>query len=244
LGESLGIDLLSTRGKTCSFDCVYCQLGKNVQPMMERKEFVSITRLATALEPLRGIKVDYVTFSGVGEPTLAGNLGQAIEIARSVLGLPIAVLTNSSLVAEESVRKDLALADTVIMKLDAPDEKLFRTINRPVIRYRLREIIGGIKQFRSEFSARLALQIMLIEANKHCAQELAGIAKQISPDEIQINTPLRPCAVEPLSPKQIDSMRQAFSGFRNVVTVYEASRPEVVPLNMKETRRRRPEKED
>jgi len=244
LGRSLGIDLLSTRGKTCSFDCVYCQIGRNVHPLVERKEFVPISRLAAALQPLRGVPADYATFSGVGEPTPASNLGQAIEIAQSVLGLPVAVLTNSSLMPEENVRLDLARANTVVAKLDAPNEKLFNVINRPAVKYPLDEILESIRHFRSEFSGKLALQIMFIEANKGYAQEMARVAEQLSPDEVQINTPLRPCAAKPLPPEDISAIQQAFSGFRNVLTVYESSRPEVVPLNLEETRRRRPEKEN
>ena len=127
------------------------------------------------------------------------------------------------------------------MKLDAPNEGVFHTINRPVIGYSLDEILQGIMCFRSEFGGKLALQIMLIEANKDYASEMARIAEQLSPDEVQLNTPLRPCAVKPLPPEDINTIRQAFSMFRDVMTVYEAKRPEVTPLNLKETRRRRPE---
>ena len=96
LGRSLGIDLLSTRGKTCSLDCVYCQLGRTIHSVDEPKEFVAISKLVSELEQVRGVQADYATFSGVGEPTLASNLRQAIEIVRSGLGLPLAVLTSSS----------------------------------------------------------------------------------------------------------------------------------------------------
>ena len=243
LGRSLGIDLLSTRGKTCSFDCIYCQLGRTIHSLDVPKEFMPISRLASELERVRGVQADYATFSGVGEPTLASNLGQAIETVKSVLSLPIAVLTNSSLMPREEVRQELAQADVVVTKLDAPSEGLFRVINRPVIGYSLEEILKGIIRFRSEFRGKLALQMMFIEANKGYASEMARIAEQLSPDEVQLNTPLRPCAVKPLPPQDISTIRQAFSGFRNVLTVYEASRPEVAPLNEKETRRRRPEVE-
>ena len=242
LGRSLGIDLLSTQEKTCSFDCVYCQLGRTVNFRTERKEFVPISRLVLELEPVRGVAADYATFSGVGEPTLARNLGQAIKIVKPVLGLPVAVLTNSSLMPREDVRQELAQADVVVAKLDAPNEKLFHAINRPTVGYSLDEILEGIRLFRSEFSGKLALQMMFIEANKGYAPDMAKMAEELSPDEVQLNTPLRPCAVKPLPPEDISAIRQAFSMFRNVVAVYEASRPEVAPLNVEETRRRRPEK--
>jgi len=243
LGRSLGIDLLSTQGKTCSFDCVYCQLGKTIHPLAERREFVAIPKLVLELEGVRGIPADYATFSGVGEPTLASNLGQAIEIVKSVLGLPVAILTNSSLMPREDVRQELAQADVVVVKLDAPTEELFHTINRPSTSYSLDEILQGISRFREEFKGKLALQIMFISANKEHASEIARIVEHLSLDEVQLNTPLRPCAVPPLTLEEMSSIKRAFSQHRNVLAVYEAPRPEVVPLNLQETRRRRPEDE-
>ena len=240
LGRSLGIDLLSTHGKTCSFDCAYCQLGRTVHLFADRKEFVAISRLAEELERVKGISADYITFSGVGEPTLAANLGEAIELARSVLRLPVAVLTNSSLMTREDVRQELSTADLVVAKVDAPDEETFRQVNRPSIKCRLMEIIHGIKLFREQYKGNLALQMMFIEANKDSAHEMAILAERINPDEVQLNTPLRPCAVQPLASEVIVSLKAAFSKLKNVVTVYEAARPEVIPLNMKETLRRRP----
>jgi len=243
LGRSLGIDLLSTRGKTCSFDCVYCQLGKTIHPVVKRKEYVPISKLVLELAKVSGIPADYATFSGVGEPTIASNLGQAIKIVKSALGLPVAVLTNSSLIPREDVRQELAQADVVVAKIDSPNEKLFHKINRPIAGYCLDEILQGIIRFRSEFSGKLAVQMMFIEANKDYAPEMVRIAEQLSPDEVQLNTPLRPCAVKPLPPEDISAIRQAFSRFRNVLTAYEATKPEVAPLNLKEMRRRRPEEE-
>lgn len=240
LGRSLGVDIVSTRGKTCSFDCVYCQLGRTVHPLAERKEFVAMAQLAQELKAVRGIVVDYVTFSGVAEPTLASNLGQAIELVKSLLGLPVAVLTNSSLMPREDVRYELSQADLVVAKLDAPNEKLFHQINRPKIDCTLGEIVRAIKLFREEYQGKLALQMMFIKANQGCASEMTRLAEGLSPDEVQINTPLRPCAVSPLTPEDIAAIRQEFSGLKDVVTVYEASRPEVTPLNLGETLRRRP----
>jgi wyosine [tRNA(Phe)-imidazoG37] synthetase (radical SAM superfamily) len=240
LGRSLGIDLLSTKGKTCSFDCIYCQLGKTVHPLTERRQFVSLDKLAAELEKAREIPADYATFSGIGEPTLASNLGEAIVLVKTILGLPVAVLTNSSLMSQEEVRRDLSLADVVVAKMDAPGEKLFRKINRPIMRCTFDEIINALKLFREEYQGKLAIQMMFLEANKGCASEMARIAEQLLPDEVQINTPLRPCAVQPLSPEEIAAVRRAFSALKGVVTVYEAPLPEVVPFNEEETLLRRP----
>jgi wyosine [tRNA(Phe)-imidazoG37] synthetase (radical SAM superfamily) len=240
LGRSLGIDLLSTNKKTCSFDCVYCQLGAG-QPAAERSEFVSLDELAACLEGVRGVPADYATFSGMGEPTLAENLGQAIQLTRSILHLPVAVLTNSSLMSREDVRHELAQADVVVAKLDAPTEELFRQISRPCIGPSLVEILDAISEFRRSFSGKLALQMMFLEANKECAAEMAGMAEDLLADEVQINTPLRPCPVEPLSRQEIAAISREFSGFKEVVTVYEATRPDVAPLHREETLRRRPQ---
>ncbi|MBA7505395.1 hypothetical protein ES706_04062 [subsurface metagenome] len=201
---------------------------------------MTMAQLAQELEAVRGIAIDYATFSGVAEPTLARNLGQAIELVRSVLGVPVAVLTNSSLMPWEEVRHELGRADVVVAKVDAPNEELFRQINRPKVSYTLGEIIEAIRLFRGEYQGKLALQMMFVDANRSYALEMARLAEQLSPDEVQLNTPLRPCAVNPLTPEEITAIRHEFSGLRGVVTVYEALRHEVAPLNLGETLRRRP----
>jgi wyosine [tRNA(Phe)-imidazoG37] synthetase (radical SAM superfamily) len=240
LGRSLGIDLLSTKGKTCSFDCLYCQLGRTVHPLAERREFVPLARLTSELDRIGSVKADYATFSGVGEPTLASNLGPAIETARRILRLPVAVLSNSSLMPDEGVRRQLALADVVVVKLDAPSEDIFRLVNRPLTPYSLRKILEGIKCFSRQYKGEWALQMMFIRENRGCAARMAELAAELSPDEVQINTPLRECSVDPLPPEDIAAIKDEFKGLRKVVTVYEAHRPQVVPLNLTETLRRRP----
>ena len=224
LGRSLGVDLVSTKAKTCSFDCIYCQLGETVNSSVRRREFEPVFRLAQELEAVKTLAVDHVTFSGVGEPTLANNLGQAIELVKSVLGSPVVVLTNSSLMPREDVRRELSKADLVVAKLDAPNEELFRRITRPKIKSTLDEILQAISRFREEYGGKLALQMMLVEPNRGCAPEIARIAKGLSPDEVQINTPLRPCAVKPLTAEEIAAVRREFVGFKGVITVYEALR--------------------
>jgi wyosine [tRNA(Phe)-imidazoG37] synthetase (radical SAM superfamily) len=240
LGRSLGVDLLSMPGKTCSFSCVYCQLGETANFTTERREFVSTAKLKEELTELKGVAADYVTFSGTGEPTLASNLGQAIEVAKSTLHLPVAVLTNSSLMSRDDVRHDLIKADVVIATVDAHSQALFSQINRPATGVLLSDVLEGIKRFREEFGGELCIEVMFVELNKDFAAEIAQVVKLLLPDEVQLNTPLRPCAVKPLASSQMAAIKANFSNFGNVVTVYEASRPEVKPLNLKETLRRRP----
>jgi len=239
LGRSLGVDLLPSGGKTCSFDCIYCQLGRTARRLTQRAEFVPLATVRRELERVRGVAADYVTFAGMGEPTLAGNLGEAIRLARAILGLPVAVLTNSSLMAREDVRRDLACADIVVAKLDAPNEQLFHRINRPAAALRLEDILLGIDLFEAEYRGMLALEMMFVKANKGLAAEMAAIARELAPDEVQINTPLRPCAVAPLTANEIAAIREEFTGLP-VRSVYEAARPAVTPLDVGETLRRRP----
>jgi len=240
LGRSLGIDLLNTKKKVCSFNCVYCQLGETTQFLVEPKEFASLERLAEETQSVRQIEADYATFSGMGEPTLASNLGEAIELVKSILDLPVAVLTNSSLMFREDVRQQLAYADTVVAKLDVPNGELLAKVNRPVPGLHFDQIKEGLRRFRDKYQGKLALQIMFIEANQDYASEIAALAREVLPDEVQINTPLRPCAVRPLPPQNIASIQEKFNKLRNVISVYEAPRNEVRPLDLVETLRRRP----
>ena len=192
------------------------------------------------LRTAKGVAADWVTFSGMGEPTLASNLGRAIELAREILGLPVAVLTNSSLMTRRDVRQELARADLVVAKLDAPNEELFQRINHPIAGISLAELLKGIRLFKSEHRGRLALQLMFVEQNKDHAKELAQLATEISPDEVQLNTPLRPCPVKPLSREQMSRIKREFENLpARISMVYEAPRPEVTPLDLEQTLRRR-----
>ena len=242
LGRSLGVDAVSTPGKTCSFDCIYCQLGRTRHPLTERQVFVRPSQLRQELAEVGEVPIDYVTFSGVAEPTLAANLGELVAVVRECLVQPIAVLTNSSLMKRGDVRQDLALFDVVVAKVDAPDELLYQHINRPFVDYTLAEVLWGVRRFREEFHGKLALQMMFVEANRDRAEEMAEMARDLSPDEIQLNTPLRPSPVPPLSPAEMDEIEAAFAGLP-VLNVYKAARPEVVFLDKEETQRRRPQQE-
>ena len=239
LGRSLGVDMVSQTEKTCSFDCAYCQLGQTRRHTAERREFVSIARLAEELAQLPPLELDYVTFSGTAEPTLAANLGEAIITVKERFATPVAVLTNSSLMPSLQVRRELARADEVVAKLDAPTEELLRRVNRPVPGITLERILEALHSFRDEYQGRLALQMMFYQANREEAEALAALARELDPDEIEVNTPLRPCAVKPLPPEEMAAIMEAFLGLP-AISVYEASPPSVRPLDEEETLQRRP----
>lgn len=226
LEKSLGIDPICKR-KVCSFDCTYCQLGRTTEKTVERRVFVPTEQIKRDLEEVMGkVEADVVTFSGTGEPTLAKNLGEAIKVAKEISGLPIAVLTNSSLMTREDLRRDLARADIVVGELDAPNEELFKQINQPHEGILLADIIEGMKKFREEFKGKFALEVMFVPENKPFSQEIAGLARKIGPDEVQINTPLRPSPAKPLSPKELREIQKEFKGINSLV-VFDAKKPEV-----------------
>jgi wyosine [tRNA(Phe)-imidazoG37] synthetase (radical SAM superfamily) len=225
LGRSLGIDILSAGSKTCSFDCIYCEWGPTVNHLTQRREFIALMELERELLKAKGSFANYATLAGNGEPTLASNIGDAIEIVKLTLKLPVAVLTNSSLMNKDDVRRDLSRADFVIAKVDAPNDEIFQAVNRPCKGQSLAEVLEGIKRFRSEYKGRLALQMMFVDINKDCAEKMARIAEELSPDEVQINTPLRPCNVRPLTSEEVAIIHAKFNGLKQVVTVYEALKP-------------------
>ncbi|HOY10767.1 MAG TPA: radical SAM protein [Candidatus Omnitrophota bacterium] len=238
LGSSLGIDPVSKGRKVCSFDCVYCQLGKTGLFTDERMLFVPCKEVIKELESVPALNVDYITFSGACEPTLAENFGEMIKAVKGIRREKIAVFTNASLLSREDVREDLLPADFVIVKLDASSQEVLTAVNRPTKIIVFENIVAGIKLFRKDYKGRLALQIMFIEQNKAYAQDIARIAQEIHPDEVQINTPLRPSRVKPLSQGEIDRISRYFDGL-NIVSVYKAQRRAVQPISDEETLKRR-----
>jgi wyosine [tRNA(Phe)-imidazoG37] synthetase (radical SAM superfamily) len=239
LGRSLGIDPISSSEKICTFDCIYCQIGRTSPKGRQRKVFVKAEKIAEELKSLPAVGIDYITFSGTGEPTLAKNLGQMIKVVRSLRNEKIAVLTNATLLTRQYVRNALKRADLVEVKLDAPSDNILRIINAPYRGFSLKKIIRGIREFKKEYKGVLALQIMFTKNNIEYAQGIARIAKSIKPDEVHINTPLRPSLARPVSRAEIKEARRYFEGL-NVLSVYDArNKIKARPISKKETMSRR-----
>ena len=133
LGRSLGIDPIP--GKTCNWNCVYCQLGRTTPLVNERAEYTPadeiVAQVARAVESTGIDNIEWITFAGSGEPTLHTRLGWMIRQTQSSINLPIAILTNGSLLYLPEVREAIVTADAVSPNLDAGSEELFRKINRP-----------------------------------------------------------------------------------------------------------------
>lgn len=238
LGMSLGIDPVTAKAKICNMDCVYCQLGRTAAFYTRREVFAPVEAILSEIHALPDVPaVDYYTFSGRGEPTLARNLGEMIASVRALRKGKIAVITNGALIGCEDVQRDLLLADCVLVKMDAWDEASFVEVDAPAGGIRLRDIVDGLKSFKRLFTGRLALQMMFIEQNKAHAREMARIAREIHADEIQINTPLRPSAVRPLGPEELALIKACFEGLP-AVSVYEAQKKIVEPMDERQTIRR------
>lgn len=238
LGSSLGIDPVSQAEKVCTFDCVYCQAGEKQASAKEREIFVPAKAIIEEIVSLPPVNIDYITFSGKGEPTLAKNLGEIIGEIRKIRKERIAVITNASLISRRDVQQDLRLTDFVMAKLDACSGDLLGKINRPSGIIGFNNILRGIDEFRIGYKGRFALQIMFVEGNKGFAEKIADIARTIKPDEVQLNTPLRPCLVKPLAKKDMDEIKKYFDGM-NIVSVYDADRKKTEALNKEDTLKRR-----
>jgi wyosine [tRNA(Phe)-imidazoG37] synthetase (radical SAM superfamily) len=237
LGISLGIDPISQPDKICNLDCVYCQLGPTDGLALERQIFVPTDKIVSEITSLPPMKLDYLTFSGRGEPTLAKNLGAMIHALRLVRREKIAVITNSVLMSQPDVRADLALADFVVAKLDGCSVETYGCVNRPLQAQLFSAVVEGLHLFRAEFNGKLDLQIMFIDANQAMATEMAELARAIRPDEIEINTPLRPSAVRPLEETQLNEIKKAFHGL-SVKTVYEVQRKNIEAMDQRATVKR------
>lgn len=236
LGRSLGVDILCTEKRYCSFDCVYCQLQPKGEMTSERRKFVDISdvreELEAALEKV-GDHTDYITLSGTGEPTLAKNLSEGVDMINDVSEKPTAILTNGSLFDRLEVREPLLKIDYVIAELDSSDVEKYEKVNRPAPIIDFWSVIDGYKEFISRYDGKFSLEVMFVEENRDEAEEIAEIAREIGPDEVQINTPLRRSPVEPLSKDELKDIENHFEGL-DTINVYEAERKKSKSLDDKE----------
>jgi len=201
LGQSLGIDPIPL--KTCNWNCVYCQLGRSKPMTNERKVFFpSVDILAEVEEALNAHQpgeIDWVTFVGSGETTLHARIGELIRGVKALTTLPVAVITNGSLLYLPEMRAELAAADVVMPSFDAGNPELYRRINRPYPGLTYERLLEGLIAFRKEYHGRLWVEVMLIRDlndDGPALKEIAAALKRIRPDEVHIIQPTRP-PVEP-----------------------------------------------
>jgi len=208
LGFSLGVDLVPY--KRCSFDCVYCELGRTTNKTVKRGSFFSpgeiLKELKSFLKYHPKVKIDYITLTGSGEPTLNSRLKEIVKEVKNITSIPLCLLTNGSLFFLKSVRESVKEVDLIIPSLDAPDEATFRKINHPHSSLTLKKILKGLKLLRQEFKGKIYLEIMLVEginSSLSQAHRFKKIIGSVGFDKIQLNVPARPsyfleCKIPPL----------------------------------------------
>ncbi|HEO63833.1 MAG TPA: radical SAM protein, partial [Candidatus Omnitrophica bacterium] len=234
LGSSLGIDLISQDNKICSFDCIYCQISEPSALSVERKVFIPTVDIVQEIDSLpQGLDIDYATFSGCGEPTLALNIAEVNLKAKEILKVSTALLTNSSLLSRDDLRNDISGVDFVVAKLDAYDDASLSRINRPHKNLNFKNILDGIRLFRAQYKGKLGIQIMFTKENRDRAKVIAELVLSFSPDEVQLNTPLRESKTAPLSKDDMQRVEKFFKDF-NVVSVYDKRKKDTVPLDKTE----------
>ena len=202
LGISLGIDLIPK--KVCSLNCVYCEVGKTTKLTLERKEYVLYDKVIAELQQFMSGKpeLDYITFSGSGEPTLNSRFGDVLKfIKTNYPEIKIAVLTNGTLLYDKTVREELLLADVILPSLDAVSQEVFEKIDRPEPNINISEYIQGLVDLRKEYKGEIWLEILLLKGYNDSKEELLKLKDavlKINPDSVQLNTLDRPGTVDGL----------------------------------------------
>ena len=218
LGLSLGVDLLCV-DSICSFECVYCQLGKINRVTSKREVFVPTKKVLADLQNSAWQSADVITFSGSGEPTLAANLGEVIAEIKNLTHKPVIVLTNSTLLNDPQVRRELSKADKIFCKLDAWSNSILARVNHPHEGISLEAIVSGIFELRREFEGFLAIQTMILRPPQRFETEkLAQILQAIQPDEVQLNLPKRPVPREYFTETRGNAV-EFRSGFAHIKTI-------------------------
>ena len=227
LGLSLGLSL--TPHKTCNLDCIYCQLGPTPALSAEIKEYVPVKEIFDELQtwirnnPEQAKELKFVTFSGCGEPTLNAGIGGLIGMIKRSTAVPVCVITNATTLSSPEVRKALLAADVVVPSLDAADTATFEKINRPHGSLKLDAIVDGIAAFRKEYRGKIWLEIMIVKGvndDLAHARKLLEIVERLSPDRIQLNSPVRSTAekdVRPADPKRLEKIKELLGDKAEIV---------------------------
>lgn len=215
LNKSLGIDLIPF--KTCTQDCIYCQLGPTTCKSLERTSFCNVADIIDELEQkLKKASPDFITLAGSGEPTLCEDIGKLISDIKKITSIPVAVLTNGLLFFQPDVRADLLQADVVCPSLDAGNEYIFQRVNKPDPAIDFETFLNGLIQFRHEYHGKIWLEVLLIRGITDTMEEIIQIAQcsaQINPDRIHLNTVTRPPADPSISGLTISELQEFASLF-------------------------------
>ena len=241
LGFSLGIDLIPF--KNCSFDCIYCQLGKTTNRTIERREYLPTEEILKGVKEIlkKGDHIDYLTFSGSGEPTLHSRIGYLITELKKMTKIPVAVLTNGSLLYMADVQKELFDADVVLPTLCATTLEIFKKINRPIPDITIEKVIRGLISFRKIYKGKIWLEIMLIKDINDTQQDinkLKEVVEKIAPDRIHLNTVVRPPSEKyalPLSTKELQKVKKILGNDAEIIARTKTKREPAHIIDIEKT---------
>ena len=229
LGRSLGIDLVPY--KVCSYDCIYCQVGGTTRKTVNRRPYILANMILEELERKlkEGAGPDYITLAGSGEPTLHSEIGPIIRDIKKMTTVPVAVLTNGSLLWKPPVREALMEADAVLPSLDAHDQKNFEAVNRPHPDITFEIMMRGLIDFRKAYSGEIWLEIFLLEGINETeadAEKFKGWIEKISPEKVHINTAVRPTLeafARRVSQEKMDRFCNILGGHAEVIAPFRDS---------------------
>lgn len=217
LGNSLGIDVIPH--KTCSYNCIYCQLGSEENTITDLTNYYSVDEIIYELKEalLNNKNIDYITFTGSGEPTLYKDLKKLIYEIKQITDIPVCIITNGSLLYKQEMRSNLLLADLIIPSLDAGNEETFKLIDNPNKEIDFDKMVEGLIEFKKVFKGEYWLEIFLlkdINDNEDELDDIIKIVKKIKPDRIQLITATRRVANEKakaLSDEELKKIKKYFN---------------------------------
>lgn len=217
LGNSLGIDVIPH--KTCSYNCIYCQLGSEENTITDLTNYYSVDEIIYELKEalLNNKNIDYITFTGSGEPTLYKDLKKLIYEIKQITDIPVCIITNGSLLYKQEMRSNLLLADLIIPSLDAGNEETFKLIDNPNKEIDFDKMVEGLIEFKKIFKGEYWLEIFLlkdINDNEDELDDIIKIVKKIKPDRIQLITATRRVANEKakaLSDEELKKIKKYFN---------------------------------
>lgn len=225
LGNSLGINNIPP--KICTYACRYCQLGKTLKMSLEPQPYLDPFELCREVEDKLAVEsgnIDYLTVVPDGEPTLDGRLGELVKQLKT-FAVPVAIISNASLVDRPGVRHALSLFDWVSLKVDAVTESVWKKLDRPHPSLELQKILEGVRTFREEFGGLLNTETMLVKDINDGQQEMEAISDflaEVRPDTAWISLPLRPPAESDALPAEGPEFQEALKLFRKKVAIVEA----------------------
>lgn len=211
LGISLGLNIIPA--KTCTLNCIYCQCGRTTKITINRRSFFPVKEILNQVTNVANQyqKIDFLTFSGEGEPTLNKDIGKLIRALKRRFPIPVAVITNSTLLYQPRVRHVLYSADLVVPTLDAADQETFERVNRPFPGLKIEKVIQGLKIFSRYYRGKIWLEIMLVKGINDSPEhlmKLRRLTEELKPDRVHLNTVVRPPAEKTACALSLDDLQQ------------------------------------